>query len=113
MKNAKFTPTMLGLLLGTALAAAPLIARASSAPGEVPAVSADEAKAAKTFSGKVEAKSDTSLTVGGHTVKLTSATRFTKAGAPAACEDAKLGVQVNVTTSDDGETATAVDIAGE
>lgn len=110
MKNQKLSSTLFGMLLGSALAAMPVAACAQSSEHSVPVVAAAEAKAAKTLAGKVEAKSDTSLVVDGHTVKLTQATRYTKAGTPAGGDDVKVGDKVTVTTADDGETALAVDV---
>jgi len=111
MKTHPITPALL-TLLGATLVGAPLVVRAGAAPATMPSATAEDAKAAKTFSGKVEAKSDTSLTVAGRTVKLNGSTRCSKGGAAVASGDIKVGDQVTVTTSDDGETAVAVDVTG-
>lgn len=110
MKAPKITSSLLGLLLGASLLAAPLTACARQP--ENPAASAgDDAKAAKTVTGKVDAKSDTSISVGGRELKLTAATAYTKGGAPASGADVKVGDRVTVTVGDDGFTAVAVDVA--
>ncbi len=103
MKNAQLKR----LFLAATLAALPVavIAAGSSSSAE-----ATEAKSPAVVRGKVEAKSDSSLTVGGPTLKLTGTTAFTRAGAPVTREDVKVGDEVAVTTAEDGETATTVEI---
>ena len=93
-------------ILAAALLAVPGLAIAQTNP----APAAPEAKLSKNVSGKVEAKSDTSLTVGGRTVSTSSATTFSKAGASIGSADIKVGDKVNIVTSDDGQVAVAVDV---
>lgn len=102
MKNAQLKR----LFLAATLAALPVaVVAASSSTAE-----ATEAKSPAVVRGKVEAKSDSTLTVGGHALKLTGTTVFTRAGAPVTRDDVKVGDEVAVTTAEDGETATTVEI---
>ncbi|HNC24521.1 MAG TPA: DUF5666 domain-containing protein [Opitutaceae bacterium] len=110
MKAPKITSSLLGLLLGASVLAAPLAACARQPENPVPSASEDT-KAAKTVTGKVDAKSDSSLSVGGRELKLTATTTYTKSGAPASSADVKVGDRVTVTVADDGVTALAVDVA--
>ncbi|MBS0664423.1 MAG: hypothetical protein JSR48_14250 [Verrucomicrobia bacterium] len=112
MKTPKITPSLLGLLLGAGLAVAPLTACARH-PEATVASATGEAKAAKVVSGKVDAKSDTAISVDGRDLKLTASTTYTKGGAPATGADVKVGDHVTVTVGDDGATALTVNITAD
>ena len=105
MKMSLFRPALTGLVLTSALAALPVAVRAESTP-EATA----PAKSAKNLAGKVEAKSETSLTVDGHTVALNAATTYSRNGAAIGNADVKVGDKVNIVTSDDGQVAVSVDV---
>ena len=64
----------------------------------------------KNVSGKVDAKTDTTLTVGGRVVSIGSSTTFSKAGASIGSGDIKVGNKVNIVTSEDGQVAVSVDV---
>lgn len=77
------------LALPAALAASPLAGAT--------ALAADDSETVVT--GRVDAKSDKSISVDGQTVLVTEMTAFTKDGAPATIADVKPGVAVRVTAS--------------
>ena len=113
MKNHMLKSTGFACLLLSALAAVPLSALAQTTQPSTPAPmapSADANKVNKNVSGKVEAKSDTTLTVSGRTVSTGSSTTFSKAGASIGSGDIKVGDKVNIVTSDDGKVAVSVDV---
>lgn len=110
MKSKSLHPALLGLAMTSALVALPLSARAESPAPATPAVASPSNKPAQTLSGKVTAKSDTSLTIGDRTVSLTIATAFTKGGAKIGRGDVKAGDTVNVVTTDDGQVAVSVEV---
>ncbi len=110
MKSKSPNPALLGLALASALVALPVSARAESPSQATPVVASPSSKPAQTVSGKVTARSDTSLTVGDRTVSLTIATAFTKGGAKIGSGDVKAGDTVNVVTTDDGQVAVSVDV---
>jgi hypothetical protein len=113
MKNQLLKSTGLACLIASMLAAVPLSALAQTTQPTTPALVApppDTNKINKNVSGKVEAKSDTTLTVGGRTVSTGSSTTFSKAGASIGSGDVKVGDKVNIVTSDDGQVAVSVDV---
>jgi hypothetical protein len=116
MKNNPLKPTLLGLLLVSSTIALPSMALAQAAPAD-PAATAQvkpDNKLTKNISGKVAAKTETSLTVDGRTVSLSSATTFsTKGGSAIGSADIKVGDSVNIVTSDDGQVAVSVDVAAQ
>ena len=77
------------LALPVALAASPLAGATAAAADESETVVA----------GRVDAKSDKSLSVDGQTVLVTEMTTYTKDGAPATLADVKTGDAVRVTAS--------------
>jgi hypothetical protein len=112
MKNQYLKPTLLGVFLAAVMATVPLAALAQSAPADPaapPQVKPDN-KLTRNISGKVAAKSDTTLTVDGRTVSLTSATTFSKGGASIGSGDVKVGDSVNIVTTDDGQVAVSVNL---
>ena len=118
MKNHLLRSAGLAGLIAAVLAAAPLsvLAQAASTAAPVPAAPApaapavDASRVTKNVSGKVEAKTDTTLTVGGRIVSISSSTTFAKAGAAIGSGDIKVGDKVNIVTSDDGQVAVTVDV---
>jgi len=107
--NSQIKPALLGLLFALPVAALPVTAFAQSAPSE-PAPAAPDSHATQNLSGKVAAKSDTSLMIGSRTVSLNSATTFSKGGTAIGSGDVKVGDTVNVVTSDDGQVAVSVTV---
>jgi hypothetical protein len=104
--NSQLKPALLGLLLALPVAALPVTASAQSAP----APAAPETHVTKNISGKITAKSDTSLVVDSRTVSLNSATTYSKSGAAIGSGDIKVGDSVNVVTTDDGQVAVSVTV---
>jgi|GEM_PF-1911786 len=113
MKNHLTRSAGLAGLIAAVLATALLSLPARAAPAAAPAPAApavDAAKITKNVSGKVESKTDTTLTVGGRIVSISSSTTFAKAGAAIGSGDIKVGDKVNIVTSDDGQVAVTVDV---
>jgi hypothetical protein len=112
MKNNTLKPALLGLIIASALVAVPMVAQSTptdpSAPAPAPAK--PDNRLTKNISGKVTAKTDTSLTVDGRTVSLTSATTFSKGGASIGSADVSVGDSINIVTTDDGQVAVSVDV---
>jgi hypothetical protein len=116
MKNNPLKPTLLGLLLASAMVALPSVALAQAAPADpaTPVQVNPDNKLTKNISGKVTSKTETSMTVDGRTVSLSSATTFsTKGGSAIGSGDVKVGDNVNIVTSDDGQVAVSVDVAAQ
>ena len=116
MKNNPLKPALLGLLLTSAIIALPSVALAQAVPADpaTPAQVKPDNKLTKNISGKVTSKTETSLTVDGRTVSLSSATTFSsKGGAAMGSSDVKVGDNVNIVTSDDGQVAVSVDVAAQ
>ena len=97
-----------GLLLASLLAALPALAQTTQPT--TPAPAAPVVVVGKNVSGKVDAKTDTTLTVGGRVVSIGSSTTFSKAGASIGSGDIKVGNKVNIVTSEDGQVAVSVDV---
>ena len=112
MKIQHLKPTLLGVFLAAAMATVPMAAMAQSASADpsAPAQVKPDNKLTKNISGKVAAKTDTTLTVDGRTISLTSATTFSKGGASIGSGDVKVGDSVNIVTTDDGQVAVSVDL---
>ena len=106
MKNHLLRNSGRAFILAAALLSAPVLVIAQATP----APAAPDAKLSKNVSGKVEAKSDTTLTVSGRTVSTSSSTTFSKAGASIGSADIKVGDKVTIVTSDDGQVAVSVDV---
>jgi hypothetical protein len=70
----------------------------------------DTRVASANVSGKVEAKSDTTLTVAGHTISVNSSTTFSRAGASIGSGDVKVGDKVNIVTGQGGQVAISVEV---
>lgn len=111
MKNHTPKHILLGLIVASIVATTPIVALAQSASTDptVP-VPATPPGISRNISGKVTAKSDTSLTVSGRTVSFTSATTFSKGGASIGSGDVSVGDSVNIVTTDDGQVAVSVNI---
>lgn len=109
MKTNSLKLAVLGLGLAFSVAALP-VARAQSTQPTTPTPVAPDTKISANVSGKVEARSDTTLTVGGRTISLTSATTFSHSGAAIGSADIKVGYKVNVVTTDNGQVAVSVDV---
>lgn len=110
MKNNALRNSTLGLIVASAALALPWAVQAQSAPTAAPA-SAQPAMPTTNVSGRVEARTAHSLTVGGRTISLTSATTCSKNNAMIGSADVKVGDQVNIVTSHDGQVAVAVSVA--
>lgn len=108
MKTQLFKSPGLGLLLASLLAALPALAQTTQPT--TPAPAAPVVIVGKNVSGKVDAKTDTTLTVGGRLVSISSSTTFSKAGASIGSGDIKVGNKVNIVTSEDGQVAVSVDV---
>ena len=86
----------------------------SAAPQEKPSSTPTAVADARTVTGKITAKSDTSLSIGDTKISLTTTTNFTKGGAAIKLEDINVGDQVRVTTSaGDPLQAVAVEVVTE
>ena len=112
MKTYSKKSATLGLALALSLSALPALQAQSTQPTTPtdPTPTAPDTKISANVSGKVEAKSDTTLTVGGRTISFTSATRFSQNGASIGSGDIKVGYKVNVVTTDNGQVAVSVDV---
>lgn len=117
MKNKTLKPALLGLIIASALVAVPMVAQStppdpstpSTDPSAPPQIKPDN-KLTRNISGKVASKTDTSLTVDGRTVTLTSATTFSKGGASIGSGDVNVGDSINIVTTDDGQVAVSVTV---
>ena len=109
MKNSPLKRATLALALAFSVAAMPALRAQSTQPTTPNPVPADT-KITANVSGKVEARSDTTLTVAGRTISLTSATTFSQNGAAIGSADIKVGYKVNVVTADNGQVAVSVDV---
>jgi len=110
MKNNTLKPALLGLIIASALVAVPMVAQTTPADPSAPPQVKPDNKLTRNISGKVSAKTDTSLTVDGRTVSLTSATTFSKGGASIGSGDVSVGDSVNIVTTDDGQVAVSVNV---
>jgi hypothetical protein len=112
MKIQHLKPTLLGVFLAAAMATVPVVTFAQPTPADpsAPAPVKPDNRLTKNISGKVAAKTDTTLTVDGRTISLTSATTFSKGGASIGSGDVKVGDSVNIVTTDDGQVAVSVDL---
>ncbi len=107
--KSQLKPALFGILIASSVAALPVMTLAQSAPSD-PATAVPDNRVTKNVSGKVTAKSDTSLTVGNRTVSLNSATTFSRVGTSIGSGDVKVGDTVNVVTTDDGQVAVSVTV---
>lgn len=111
MKLHPSRPTMFGLLLAAVLAV-PVMATAQTAspdPSTAAPIKPDN-RLTQNVSGKVQAKTDTTLTVDSRTITLTSATTYSKNGTAIGSGDVKVGDMVNIVTTDDGQVAVSVNV---
>jgi len=112
MKTNHLKPALCGLLLASALAF-PLVASAQTSATVDPAAAAQlkpDNRMTRNITGKVAVKTDTTLTVDGRTVTLTSATTYAKNKAQIGSGDVKVGDTINIVTSDDGQVAVSVNV---
>ncbi len=100
-----------GLLLASSLSL-PLVATAQSAAVDpsAPVQVKPDNRLTRNITGKVAGKTDTTLTVDGRTVTLTSATTYAKSKSQIGSGDIKVGDTVNIVTSDDGQVAVSVNV---
>lgn len=110
MKNNLLHSTSLGLFCAAALVAAPLAVSAQSTQPTTPQAPAPDTRVGTNVSGKVDAKTDSTMTVAGRTISLNSATTYSRNGASIGSGDVKVGYKVNVVTSENGQVAVAVDV---
>ena len=112
MKTHYPKPIFLGVILAAAIASSPLavLAQSTSTDPNAPVPASPDNRVTKNISGKVTAKSDTTLTVGSRTVVINSATTFARSGASIGSGDVKVGDAINVVTTDDGQVAVSVDV---
>jgi len=112
MKNNYPKPIFLGVILAAAMATFPVatFAQANAVDPSAPALVKPDNRLTKNLSGKVAAKTDTTLTVDGRTVSITSATTFHRSGASIGSGDVKVGDSINIVTTDDGQVAVSVDV---
>ncbi len=111
MKPNPLKPTLLGLISLFALAAGTLPAQSTtpvdpSAPVQVK----PDNRLTRNISGKLQAKTDNSLTVDGRTVTTSGATTFSKNGTSIGSGDVKVGDTLNIVTTDDGQVAVSVNV---
>ena len=110
MKTNSTRNSVLGLIVASTALALPWVMQAQSAPAPAP-TPAQPAAPTTNVSGKVEARTAHSLTIGGRTISLTSATTCSKANAMIGSADVKVGDKVNVVTPNDGQVAVSVSVA--
>jgi len=111
MKTHPSRPALFGLLLAAALAAP--VAVMAQTPSTDPSVAAPvkpDNRLTMNVSGKVQAKTDTTLTVDSRTITLTSATTYARGKAQIGSGDVKVGDMVNIVTTDDGQVAVSVNV---
>ncbi len=111
MKTTRLRSALVGLLVGSALVL-PLSAVAQSGspdPSTAAPIKPDN-RLTQNVSGKVQAKTDTTLTVDSRTITLTSATTYSKNGTAIGSGDVKVGDMVNIVTTDDGQVAVSVNV---
>ena len=108
MKTQIVRNASLGLILTSLLMAPALLAQTPVVAKPSPATEQADIKPSTNVSGKVEARSDSSLTVAGHTISLKSSTTYSRAGASISGTDIKVGDMVNIVTSNDGQVAVSV-----
>lgn len=104
--KAQIKPALLGLVTAAAIA----LTATSYAQSNPPAPSAPDSHVDRNLVGKVTAKSDTSLTVGSRTVLLNASTTFARNGTAIGSADVKVGDDVNIATTDDGQVALSVSV---
>lgn len=110
MKN-NSCKNLLGALVASSLLALPVALLAQSTEPTTPAPPVQpDTRISANVNGKVEAMSDTTLTVGGRTVSINSATRFSQNGASIGSGDIRVGYKVNVVTTDNGQVAVSVEV---
>ena len=110
MKNHPLKPALLGVLLASACVTVSLPAQSTPADPAMPVQVKPDNRLTKNISGKLAAKTDTTLTVDGRTVTITSATTYAKGNASIGSGDLKLGDTINIVTSDDGQVAVSVNV---
>ena len=105
-------PIFLGVILAATMATFPMVTFAQPTPADpsAPPLVKPDNRLTKNLSGKVAAKTDTTLTVDGRTVSITSATTFHRSGASIGSGDVKVGDSINIVTTDDGQVAVSVDV---
>ena len=108
MKTHLVRNSSLGLILASLLVSPPLLAQAQATAKSSPAIQQADIKPSTNVSGKVEARSDSSLTVSGHTISLKSSTTYSRDGAAISSADIKVGDMVNIVTTNDGQVAVSV-----
>ena len=108
MKTHTVKDSALGLILVAFLVASPgiALAQAVAAPASPPVKTATIP--APNVSGKVDSRSDRTLTVAGRTVSISSSTTFSKGGTSIGNADIKVGDKVNIVTTNDGQVAVSV-----
>lgn len=109
MKTNSLRNSTLGLIVASTALAFPWVMQAQSVPGPAP-IPAQPAVPTN-VSGRVDARTAHSLTIGGRTISITSATTFSKANAMIGSADVKVGDKVNVVTSNDSQVAVSVSVA--
>jgi hypothetical protein len=110
MKTHSIKPSILGLVLASSLMAVPVARAQTTEPVSPPPPAQPDIRISANVSGKVEAKSDTTLTVGGRIISVNSATTYSRNGASIGSADVKIGYKVNVVTTDNGQVAVSVDV---
>ena len=110
MKNRSLKPALLGLLLASAFTSVSLLAQSAPVDPTAPVQVKPDNRLTKNISGKLAAKTDTTLTVDGRTVTITSATTYAKGNASMGSSDLKVGDTINIVTSDDGQVAVSVNV---
>ena len=110
MKNHPLKPVLFGLLLASACTAVSVSAQSAPVDPAAPPLVKPDNRLTKNISGKLAAKTDTTLTVDGRTVTITSATTYAKGNASIGSGDLKVGDTINIVTSDDGQVAVSVNV---
>ncbi|MDB6093558.1 MAG: hypothetical protein JWM32_1120 [Verrucomicrobia bacterium] len=112
MKNKFIKSACLGLLSAAGLMLSPTFAlgQTTQPTTPTPAAPMPDTRIGTNVSGKVEAKSTSTLTVAGRTITINSSTTFSRSGASIGSGDIKVGDKVNVVTTEGGQVATSVEV---
>jgi hypothetical protein len=110
MKHHPLKPALWGLLLASALTAVSVSAQSAAVDPAAPVQVKPDNRLTKNISGKLAAKTATTMTVDGRTVTITSATTYAKGSALIGSGDVKVGDTINIVTSDDGQVAVSVNV---
>jgi hypothetical protein len=110
MKTHLLQRVLLGLLLASAVAVVSVSAQSAPVDPTAPVQVKPDNRLTRNISGKVAAKTASTLTVDGRTVTISSATTYARGNASIGSGDVKVGDTINIVTSDDGQVAVSVNV---